>query len=57
MLKQAESQKELYRDHVGVVNVHRRLKVHFGNDYGIQIESVPGESTCIYLTMPVLPPE
>lgn len=55
MLKQAESQKELYRNHVGVVNVHRRLKVHFGSAYGIRLESTLGESTCIYLTMPVIP--
>lgn len=54
MLKQAENQKELYRNHVGIVNVHRRLKVYFGDAYGIRVESIPGESTCIYLTMPVL---
>lgn len=53
MLKQAENQKELYRNHVGIVNVHRRLKVYFGDAYGIRVESIPGESTCIYLTMPV----
>lgn len=54
MLKQAENQKELYRNHVGIVNVHRRLKVYFGDAYGIRLESIPGVSTCIYLTMPVL---
>lgn len=54
LLIQAESQKELYRNHVGVVNVHRRLKVHFGEDYGIRLESTPGQSTCIYLLMPVI---
>ncbi|MDD3278070.1 MAG: histidine kinase [Lachnospiraceae bacterium] len=53
-LRQAENQKELYKNHVGVVNVHRRLKVHFGEAYGIRIESVPGESTCVYLRMPVI---
>lgn len=51
-MKQAENQKELYRGHVGIVNIHRRLKVHFGPEYGLHLESVPGEATCIYLTMP-----
>lgn len=54
LLKQAESRKELYKHHVGIVNVHRRLKVHFGQEYGVRVESVPGEFTCIYLTMPVI---
>lgn len=53
-LRQAESRKELYKNHVGVANVHRRLKVHFGEAYGVEIESVPGEFTCIYLNMPVM---
>ena len=53
-LKQAENQKELYRNHVGIVNVHRRLKVHFGEEYGLRLESVFGEFTCVYLTMPVI---
>ena len=54
ILKQAENQKELYKNHVGIVNVHRRLKVHFGEEYGIRLESVPGKSTCIDLVMPVI---
>lgn len=56
MLKQVENGKEMYRNHVGIVNVHRRLKVHFGEPYGIQMESIPGKSTCIYLVMPILAP-
>lgn len=53
-MKQAENQKELYRGHVGIVNIHRRLKVHFGPEYGLHLESIPGEATCIYLTMPII---
>lgn len=56
-LEKAESQKELYRNHVGVVNVHRRLRVHFGSGYGLDFESVPGENTCIWLTMPLIEKE
>ena len=52
LLEQAETQVELYRGHVGIVNVHRRLKVHFGEEAGLRIESRAGESTCIYLEMP-----
>lgn len=57
MLIQVENQKELYRNHVGIVNVHRRLKVHFGDVYGIQVESIPGSQTCINLLMPVIEQE
>ncbi len=56
-LSRAESQNEMYRDHVGIVNVHRRLRIHFGSRYGVRFESVQGESTCIWLRMPLLSKE
>ncbi|MTI85487.1 MAG: sensor histidine kinase [Firmicutes bacterium] len=39
---------------VGLSNVHERLKVLFGEDYGLRIVSVPGEGTSIYVRVPLL---
>ena len=42
-------------DHgIGVSNVHERLKVLFGNDYRMWIESQPGQGTRIQLEVPEL---
>jgi two-component system LytT family sensor kinase len=37
---------------IGVSNVHRRLQSTFGPDYGLEIESAPGEGTVVELTVP-----
>ncbi len=38
--------------HVGVWNVHRRLQYSFGEDYGLRIESVPGQGTTVFIRLP-----
>ena len=47
------STAEFFRE-IGVFNVHKRLQYEFGDDYGIQIESVPGEYTKMHILIPVL---
>ena len=37
---------------VGVVNVQTRLQGTFGPDYGLEIESSPGEGTTVTMTLP-----
>lgn len=37
---------------VGVYNVQKRLKLYYGNDYGITYESSPGEGTTAIITIP-----
>jgi len=39
---------------IGVSNVHERLKVLFGNDYRMWIESQPGEGTRVQIEVPEL---
>jgi two-component system LytT family sensor kinase len=42
-------------DHgIGVSNVHERLKVLFGNDYRMWIDSQPGKGTRVWIEMPEL---
>ncbi len=44
----------------GVANVHRRIQMHFGSAYGVQMHSEPGVGTAVRIRMPLLaepPPE
>lgn len=37
---------------IGIKNVNDRLKIYFGSDYGIHIDSVPDEGTKVCIRMP-----
>lgn len=37
----------------GAKNIHQRLKVYFGNEYGMKIVSRRGIGTCVIITMPL----
>lgn len=37
---------------IGLYNINARVKMLYGNEYGIRIESMPGEGTCVYITLP-----
>lgn len=37
---------------IGVYNVHRRLQMLYGSDYGLTIESEPGCGTCVTVRIP-----
>lgn len=39
---------------IGLGNTNRRLKLNFGEEYGVSIQSVPGEFTCVTLAMPAV---
>lgn len=38
----------------GVKNINSRLKLCYGEEYGVKFESVPGEETTVILTIPAL---
>lgn len=38
----------------GLANVNERIKMHFGREYGMQIESKKGEGTCVRVTIPAI---
>ena len=40
------------RSGIGIKNVNDRLKIYFGPAYGITIDSVPDEGTCVKIRMP-----
>ena len=37
---------------IGVINVDQRLKLHFGNEYGLSVDSTLGKGTIIRMTWP-----
>ncbi|MCR4797940.1 MAG: histidine kinase [Lachnospiraceae bacterium] len=37
---------------IAIVNTHRRLKMLFGEEYGLKYESAPGEGTEVMITLP-----
>ncbi|WP_325009362.1 sensor histidine kinase [Paenibacillus sp.] len=38
---------------LGVKNVHQRIKDYYGDDYGIQLRSSPGQGTSVYIRIPL----
>lgn len=41
-------------EHIGIVNVNKRIKNYYGDEYGIKIESEPGIGTTAYYRLPVI---
>ncbi len=37
---------------IGLLNVHQRIRLHYGKDYGMTIDSKEGEGTVVRLTLP-----
>jgi len=43
-----------FSDHIGIGNVRERIRLHYGEQYGAEIESGPGQGTVVYLILPVI---
>jgi len=39
---------------IGLVNVHKRLRLHYGEPYGLKIDSVQGLGTSVQVQFPIL---
>ncbi|MDD3410613.1 MAG: sensor histidine kinase [Eubacteriales bacterium] len=39
--------------HIGILNVDSRIKLQYGREYGVSLESVQGEGTTVTITLPV----
>lgn len=37
---------------IGLYNINARVKILYGDQYGIHIESAPGEGTCVFIVLP-----
>jgi len=39
--------------HIGMSNVHQRIRTQFGEHYGIRLRSIPGVATTVRITLPM----
>jgi len=39
-------------DHIGLNNVHERIRLHFGEDFGLSFESAPDQGTTVTISLP-----
>ena len=53
-LADCESYGLLRKGHIGIVNVHRRLQIYFGSEYGITVESACGKGTTVTMLLKVI---
>ena len=49
-----ERQREVFESGIGIRNVRDRLKVLYGEDFSLRVESVPGQGTSIRFELPEL---
>jgi two-component system sensor histidine kinase YesM len=47
-----DSQEPGMNGGIGLYNVHRRLSMQYGEEYGIRLDSIPGQSTTVTLILP-----
>ena len=52
--KAGESSGKSAEKGIGLLNVNRRIKLYFGDEYGVDIRSVPGKGTCAVVRIPAL---
>ena len=48
------SKPEDYSSSIGLINVQSRIKLFYGQEYGISIESQLGEGTSVKIKIPVI---
>lgn len=44
----------LDRTHIGICNVNQRIRLKYGDNYGVTIESEDGKGTIVTIKLPVL---
>lgn len=51
-IKQELNRRNLNRTHIGVCNVHQRIRLKYGDDYGLSISSTEGKMTRVTVKIP-----
>ena len=57
VVKQLLTDNNRVRKHgsgVGLINVHNRIRLRFGNPYGLEINSCPDEGTTVRIHLPYI---
>ncbi len=42
---------------IGLANVHQRIRLNFGDPFGLEVSSVPGSYTLVRFVLPVMKQE
>lgn len=48
-----ENQEPTITKHIGLHNINERLRIHYGSDYGLHLESVQGQGTTVMIRLPI----
>ena len=51
-LREGLEQEDIYREHIGLYNSHRVVRLLYGPAYGMAIDSSPGKGTRVVITLP-----
>ena len=51
-LRQSLAAEDFDRSHIGVANVHHRIRMFYGADWGLTVDSAPGQGTTATLRLP-----
>ncbi|MBP3610946.1 MAG: sensor histidine kinase [Lachnospiraceae bacterium] len=54
MTKVQDYTRKRRKSSIGLYNINRRIKLNYGEQYGLSIQSTPGEGTMVRVTFPVL---
>lgn len=54
VIKQKLVSNEDFSDHIGLFNTNKRLKLLYGDKYGIRIRSLPDKGTVVFIHIPIL---
>ena len=46
--------QEKEHSHIGLKNIDERIKLYYGNKFGIRLESVKGEYTKVIINIPII---
>ena len=49
LLQKEKSTKDVKLGGVGIKNVDKRIKLYYGEEYGVNIESIIGQGTTVYI--------
>ena len=50
-LRQSLAAEDFDRSHIGVANVHHRIRMFYGADWGLTVDSAPGQGTTATLRL------
>lgn len=52
-LRKSLEQEDEQREHFGMYNSHRVVRLIYGQEYGLKVDSILGEGTTVCITMPI----